>query len=123
MKRLLIALLCLTALSSVAYGSPFNRTTQEKPAPEQKDKKNYDPYVGQYEVAKDSVLTMANEGGKLTGQPTNDEKVEFKPEAAAETFFSRDVNARLKFVGNEKDEATGGIVTIGGKDFSSRKIK
>ncbi len=123
MKRLLIALLCLSALSSFAYGTPLHQTIQEKPAPEQKDKKNYDAYVGQYEVAKDFVLTITNEKDKLMGQPTNDEKVEFKPEAAAETFFSREVNARLKFVRNEKDEVVGVIVTLGGKDFPAKKIK
>jgi hypothetical protein len=123
MKRLLIALLCTSALAPLAYSTTVNKTIQEKPAQEQKDKKPYDVYAGQYEVAKDFILTITNENGKLMGQPSGDEKVEFKPEATVETFFSKDVNARLKFATNDKNEVTGVLVTIGGKDYWAKKIK
>jgi hypothetical protein len=126
MKRLLVATVCMSALAAFAYGANLNRNIQEKPAQEQKDqkdKKNYDVYVGQYEVAKDFVLTITNENGKLMGQPTGDAKAEFKAEETADTFFSSDVNARLKFAKNEKGEVTGVIVSLGGKDYWSKKVK
>ncbi len=126
MKRLLAAMLCIGASLTFAYGAVANRNAQEKPAQEQKDqkdKKNYDMYVGQYEVAKDFVLTITNEDGKLMGQPTGDSKAEFKAEDTADTFSSAEVGARLKFAKNEKGEVTGVIVSLGGKDYWSRKIK
>lgn len=123
MKRLLVALLCISTLSPLAYSVTAHRTRQEKPAPDQKDKKSYDNYIGQYEVAKDFILTMTHENGKLMGQPTGDEKAEFKPEEGTERFFSSAVDAHLKFARNDKDEVTGVIVTIGGKDYWAKKIK
>lgn len=123
MKRLLIAMLCIGVLSPLAHGLTPNRKVQETAAQEQKDKKNYDAYIGQYEVTKDFILTMTNENGKLMGQPTGDEKVEFKPEKEAERFFSATVDAHLRFVRNEKGEVIGVVVTLGGKDFQAKKIK
>jgi hypothetical protein len=123
MKRLLVAMLCVSALAPFANGAALNRTAQEKPAQEQKEKKNYDVYVGQYEVAKDFILTITNENGKLMGQPTGETKAEFKPEETAETFFSSEVNARLKFATNAENQVTGVLVSIGGRDFWAKKIK
>ncbi|HEX7999496.1 MAG TPA: DUF3471 domain-containing protein [Pyrinomonadaceae bacterium] len=123
MKRLLVAMLCVSALAPFAYGATLNRTLQEKPAQEQKEKKNYDVYVGQYEVAKDFILTITNEDGKLMGQPTGETKAEFKPEETAETFFSSEVNARLKFATNAENQVTGVLVSIGGRDYWAKKIK
>lgn len=123
MKRLFIAMLCVSALSTFAYGAPPNRTAQEKPAQEQKDKKNYDIYVGQYEVPKEFTLTITHENGKLMGQPTGDTKAEFKAEETADTFYSSEVDARLKFAKNEKGEVTGVIVSLRGKDYWSKKVK
>jgi hypothetical protein len=123
MKRLLIALLCIGALVPVASAMTARRNLQEKAAPAQKEKKSYDTYVGQYEVAKDFVLTITNENGKLMGQPTGDEKAEFVPEEGTERFFSQAVNAHLKFARNDKDAVTGVIVSIGGKDYWAKKIK
>ncbi|HEY0405980.1 MAG TPA: DUF3471 domain-containing protein [Pyrinomonadaceae bacterium] len=123
MKRLLVALLCAIALAPFAYGSTFKRNLQEKPAQEAKDKKAYDIYAGQYEVAKEFVLTVTNDDGKLMGQPTGDEKAEFKAEETPDRFFSSAVDAHLKFARNDKNEITGVVVTIGGKDYWARKIK
>jgi hypothetical protein len=120
---LLIALLCISALSPLAYGATFSSHTQETKPQEQKEKKSYDVYVGQYEVAKDFILTITNEDGKLMVQPTGESKAEFKPEETVETFFSQEVNARLKFATNDKNEVTGVLVSIGGKDFWAKKIK
>jgi hypothetical protein len=123
MKRLLVAMLCVSALAPFAYSmTVVNRNLQEKPAQEEKDKKIYDIYIGQYEVAKDFILTVTNESGKLMGQPTGDAKAEFKAEETPDRFFSATVDAHLKFARNDKDEVTGVVVTIGGKDYWARKI-
>jgi hypothetical protein len=123
MKRILVAILCVIALAPAGYSLTAKRNLQEKPSQEEKDKKAYDVYVGQYEVAKDFVLTITNEDGKLMGQPSGDEKVEFKPEETVETFFSAAVKAHLKFAKNDKNEVNGVLVSIGGKDYWAKKIK
>jgi hypothetical protein len=123
MKRLLGAILCVIALVPFAFGATVNRNLQEKPAQEQTDKKAYDIYVGQYDVQQKFVLTVTNEDGKLMGQPTGDVKAEFKAEETPDTFFSSAVDAHLKFARSDKNEITGVVVTINGKDFWAKKIK
>jgi hypothetical protein len=80
-------------------------------------------YIGQYEVAKDFILTITNEDGKLMGQPTGDVKAEFKAEGTLDRFFSSTVDAHLKFARNDKDEVIGVVITINGKDFWAKKVK
>lgn len=126
MKRLLGAILCVIALVPFAFGATLNRTIQETPKQEQKpqqDKKAYDIYVGQYDVQQQFVLTVTNEDGKLMGQPTGDVKAEFKAEEMSDTFYSSAVEAHLKFARNDKNEITGVVITIGGKDFWAKKVK
>lgn len=123
MKRLLVAILCVIALVPFASSATVHRNLQEKPAQEQADKKAYDIYVGQYEVAKEFVLNVTNEDGKLVGQPTGDTKAEFKAEETPDRFYSSAVEAHLKFARNDKNEVTGVVITIHGKDFWAKKIK
>jgi hypothetical protein len=129
MKRLLVAILCVSALSPFAYGITANPKLQEKPPPEkkaEKEKKSYDAYVGEYEVAKDFILMVTTDNGKLMARPTGEPKnAEFKPEGeeAEQKFFSSEVNAHLRFAKNEKGEVTGVVVTIEGKDYWAKKIK
>jgi len=127
MKRFFVAILCVGALLGVAYGqtdnkgqgtAPVNKAQEEKPAPP-----SYDVYVGQYEVQPGFVLTITNEKGKLMGQPTGDSKIEFKPEAAADQFFSSQESVHLKFVRDEKGVVSGVVVKLDGKDYPAKKIK
>ena len=130
MKRLFAIMLCVGALAAFAHGqtdkqtqpgaqakSAQDKTAQEKPAPP-----SYDVYVGRYEVAKDIILNITNEQGKLMGQPTGDAKIEFKPEAAADQFFSSQENVHLKFVRDEKGEVTSVVVKLDGKDYPAKKL-
>lgn len=123
MNRLLVAILCAVALVSFVHSVAADHNSYQQTSQEQKDPKSYDAYVGQYEVNKDFILTITNEKGKLMGQPTGDEKVEFRAEKEPEQFFSSEVNARLKFVRNETNEVVGVIVTLDGKEFPAKKIK
>lgn len=125
MKRLFVAILCISALSAFAYGATLNRNAQETPSQQQQqDKKAYDVYAGQYEAAaKDFTLTITNEDGKLMGQRSGGAKSEFKAEETVDSFSSSEIKARLKFARNDKGEVTGAIVSMGGKDYWTRKIK
>lgn len=122
MKRLLLAMLCAFALSAPGFANARAAAPMERVSQDQKEVQNLDIYVGQYEVAKDFILTITNENGKLMGEPGG-EKVEFKPEAGADEFFSSTVNARLKFARDKAGAVIAVVVTIDGKDFYSRKIK
>lgn len=123
MNRLLVTILCAIALAGFAQRVAAARNSNQQASQEQKDPKSYDDYVGQYQVTRDFILTITNEKGKLMGQPTGDEKVEFKPENEPEQFFSSAVDARLKFVRDEKGEVVGVVVTLDGKDFQAKKTK
>ena len=57
------------------------------------------------------------------GQPTGDEKAEFKPQEGPDEFYSSTVNARLKFAKDKAGAVIAVVVTIDGKDFYSKKIK
>lgn len=124
MNRVFPVLLCAIAVLSFAFVGVGARALHQDAMQDQKDPKvAYDAYVGEYQVQPGFTLTMTNEGGKLMGKPTGDEKAEFKPDGAPDQFFSPVVNARLKFVRDEAGAVTGVIVTLDGKDFPSKKIK
>lgn len=123
MKRLISILLCALVLPSlgVAFANSVQNyavSTQEK-----KDVRNYDDYVGKYDVAPGFILTITNENNKLMGQPTGDAKIEFKPDAEADRFSSSQENVQLKFGRDPAGAVIGVIVTLDGKDFQAKKIK
>lgn len=122
MKKLLVAILCTFALSTLGFVSARAVETIERASQDQKEVQNLDIYVGQYEVEKDFILTITNENGKLMGEPGG-EKVEFKAEAAPDEFFSSAINARLKFARDKSGVVIAVVVSIDGKDFYSKKIK
>ena len=122
MKKLLVSTLCAFAVLACGFGNARAATTIELASQEQKGAQNLDVYVGIYEVGKDFFLTITNENGKLMGEPGG-EKVEFKPEANPDEFFSRAVNARLKFARDSAGAVIAVMVSIDGKDFYSKKIK
>jgi hypothetical protein len=126
MKRKLLFLLCASALTAFGIRGFEGARAAERYAPlsqEQKEAKNYDVYVGQYEVSPGFILTVTHENDKLMGQPTGDEKAEFKAEAAPDEFYSSVVNAHLKFAKDSAGVVIAVVVKIDGKDYYSRKIK
>lgn len=122
MKKLLMSALILLAFATMCFSSGYLEDGREHGAQDPKPVINYDIYVGQYEVAKDFVLTITNENGKLMGEPGG-EKVEFKPEGRPDEFFSSAVNARLRFAKDKEGAIIAVVVTIEGKDYYSKKIK
>lgn len=123
MKRLLVTILCAFALQTLCFGHAKAVERYGRAAQDKKEVKNYDIYVGQYEVSPAFTLTITNEDNKLMGQPTGDAKIEFKPEAEADQFSSSQENVQLKFVRDEKGAVSGVIVTLDGKPYPSKKIK
>jgi hypothetical protein len=123
MKRFFSVMLCALALATLGFGNAKAEVVYGSATQEQKSEINYDIYVGQYQVAEGFVLTVTNENGKLMGQPTGDEKAEFKPKSGADEFYSSTVNASLKFARDAAGVVTAVVVNIDGKDFYSKKIK
>ena len=123
MKRLWLLIPILSACVLGLLGSCTTLCACGHASQEQKEVKNYDAYIGQYEVAPNFVLTITIENNKLMGQPTGDAKIEFKPEAEADVFSSGQENVQLKFVRDEKAVVVGVIVTLDGKPYPSKKIK
>lgn len=123
MKRFFSVMLCASALATLGFGITRAEVVYGSAVQVQKSESPYDIYVGQYQVAEGFVLTITNENGKLMGQPTGDEKAEFKPQVGADEFYSSNVNARLKFAKDPAGVVNAVVVTIDGKDFYSKKIK
>lgn len=122
-NRLLVCICCLFALLTLGYTNTRASETRGEALQDQKEVRNLDVYVGQYEVKPGFNLTVTIENNKLMGQPTGDAKIEFKADAAADQFSSAQENVQLKFVRDESGAVNGVIVTFDGNAFPSRKIK
>ena len=70
MKRLLVTILCAFALQTLCFGHAKAVERYGRAAQDKKEVKNYDIYVGQYEVSPAFTLTITNEDNKLMGEPT-----------------------------------------------------
>ncbi len=86
------------------------------------DPKTFDDYVGEYE-APIGVLIITREGDKLFGQPRDQgNKEELKPEDDG-TFSVTNVNAKIKFVRDDKGKVVEIIVNLNGEEIRGKKIK
>lgn len=123
MNRLLVTILCAFAVVMLGFGNAKAVERRGSALQDQKEAVNYDIYVGKYEVRPDFILSVTNENNKLMGQPTGDEKIEFKPEAEADVFFSSQENVKLKFVRDQTGTVSGVIVTLDGNPYPAKRIK
>jgi hypothetical protein len=123
MRRLLAANLCAFALLAFGIGNAKAAEGYALASQDKTEVKNYDIYVGQYEVRPGFVLTITIENNKLMGQPTGDAKIEFKADAEADMFSSAQENVQLKFVRDENGVVNSVIVTLDGNPYPSKKIK
>jgi len=86
------------------------------------DPKTFDDYVGEYE-APIGVLVITREGDKLFGQPRDQgNKEELQPEDDG-TFSVTNVNAKIKFVRDDKGKVVEIIVNLNGEEIRGKKIK
>ncbi len=84
------------------------------------DPKIYDGYVGQYQLAPDSIMSITNENGKLmaSGQSKNELLAESETD-----FFMKLVNAQIKFVKDAQGKVTGLVLRQGGRETPAQRIK
>jgi CubicO group peptidase (beta-lactamase class C family) len=84
------------------------------------DPKILDAYVGQYQLAKDFILTVRKDGERLLVQATGQGSTEALPESETK-FFSNEVNAQITFVKGGDGRVTHLVLHQGG-DHEAKKI-
>jgi|GEM_PF-2541536 len=82
--------------------------------------KTYDDYVGQYELAPGTTLTVRRDGDKLRAQLTGQPSFQVLPESET-NFFFKVVDAQLTFVKDPSGKVTALVLHQNG-DQSARKI-
>ena len=118
---------------TVSYGQAAGAKPQDKPAAapakpaaERKEikltEKELKPYVGEYEMGPERILTVTLEKGYLFGQPTGQAKRQMYPESATK-FFLKDIDAQVAFKKDAKGVVTGMTMTQRGQDRELKKIK
>ena len=70
------------------------------------DPRVYDAYVGRYEIAHETVVTVTREGDHLMAQPTNDGKFELFPESETVFFLKPASDATVAFVKDDTGKVT-----------------
>ncbi len=84
--------------------------------------KIYNSYAGQYQIAPNFIITIANEKGKLIGQATGQPKSELFPESETK-FFLKESEIEIKFVKNTQGKVTGLVFRERDRDMFIPKIK
>jgi CubicO group peptidase (beta-lactamase class C family) len=84
--------------------------------------KIYNSYAGQYQIAPNFIITIANEKGKLIGQVTGQPKSELFPESETK-FFLKESETEIKFVKNTQGKVTGLVLRQRDRDMFIPKIK
>jgi hypothetical protein len=104
-----------------------SKPDEKKPSPPaaqpgKADPKTFDDYVGEYE-APIGVLVITREGDKLFAQPRDaGTKEELKPEEDG-TFSVANVNAKLKFIRDDKGKVIEIVVNLNDQEMKGKKIK
>jgi hypothetical protein len=103
------------------------KTDDKKPAtpsqPGKVDPKTFDDFVGEYEVDAVGGLSITREGDKLFGQPRDgDSKEELQPQEDG-SFLVTNVNAKVRFVRDDKGKVIEILVNVNGQDLKGKKTK
>ena len=88
----------------------------------QVDPKLYDAYVGGYQLAPETVLTITADGGKLWGQAKGPRRLELSPESET-TFYLDDVDAQITFFKDPDGKVTHLVLRQQGHETVAKKIK
>jgi CubicO group peptidase (beta-lactamase class C family) len=78
-------------------------------------------YVGRYDFTNGAVMIFSSEGGKLFAQMSGQGKFEVFPSGKDE-FFWKVVDAKMKFVTDEKGQVTHGLFTQSGREINVKKL-
>jgi hypothetical protein len=79
-------------------------------------------YTGRYDFMNSAVMQITTEENKLYAQLTGQPKFEIFPSSENE-FFWKVVEARVKFVKNEKGEIGHAVFTQNGQEINIKKLK
>lgn len=93
------------------------------PAAGNADPKTFDDFVGEYQVEPLGVLIITREGDKLFGQPRDaGEREELQPQDDG-SFLVTNVNAKVKFVRDDKGKVIEIEINLNGQEIKGKKIK
>ena len=79
-------------------------------------------YVGRYQLAPNSILTVTLEGDQLVTQATGQPKFPIFPESARD-FFVKEFDAQISFVPDSQGRASELILHQGGSDHPAKRIE
>jgi len=85
------------------------------------DPRTFDDYVGEYQLEPFNLI-ITHEGDKLFGQPPGDSKEELQPQEDG-TFNVTNVNAKVKFVRDDKGKVVEMVVNLNGQEMKGKKVK
>ena len=106
-------------LAGVAFGQYRERPHERKAVAV--DPRVFDAYVGRYEVSRNLVVSVSREGDRLVGEAAGFRKVELFPESEI-TFFAKDIDAQITFVGDGEGGVTHAVINIDGHKAEARKL-
>ena len=86
------------------------------------DPKQFDGYVGRYQLAPDFILTVTREGNQLFTQATGQPKLEIFPEGPRD-FFLKVVDAQITFEVEGQGKATSLILHQGGMNQPAKRME
>jgi CubicO group peptidase (beta-lactamase class C family) len=86
------------------------------------DLHTYDAYLGQYQLADGTVLTISKNGSHLLIQQTGNDKIELYAESSAR-FFTKAIDLELMFVTGDDGKVTRMEIYQDGQTLVAKKIK
>ncbi len=109
-------------LNGTSVYEKLPQETSQPPAIINLDPELYDAYVGQYEVARNQLVTITREGNRLLGEMTGQPKVELFPTSKTR-FIIKVADAEINFIENTQGQITHLILRLNGKEMRAKKIR
>jgi hypothetical protein len=85
------------------------------------DAKQFDAYVGSYQLSPNAVITISRTGDHFFAQLTGQDPIEIFAEGRRD-FFLKVVDAQLTFIADDAGRATEVILHQGGNDRHAKRI-
>ena len=98
------------------------KTTAPAPKAGKVDPKTFDDFVGEYELPI-GIIIITHEGDKLFGEPRDGgSKEELQPQEDG-SFLVTNVNAKARFVRDDKGKVSEMVVNLNDQEMKGKKIK